>query len=164
MTNEEARELFAYSAWANGQFFAAAQALTPEQLSATAASSFPSVRGTLGHIVAAEWVWLRRWRGESPGAMPGWVVGSALPELEGHLAAVQADRGEYLAGLADADLDRVIEYRTLAGHAQASRLADMIRHVVNHSTYHRGQAATQLRQLGATPPTTDLIAYVRLRR
>jgi uncharacterized damage-inducible protein DinB len=164
MTIDEARELFAYCAWANGRFFAAAGALTPDQLSATAASSFPSVRGTLGHIVAAEWVWLRRWRGESPVAMPAWVVESGLPELEDHLAAVQSDREDYLAGLTDPDLDRAIEYRTLAGKAQVNRLGDMIRHLVNHSTYHRGQVATQLRQLGATPPTTDLIAYVRLPR
>jgi uncharacterized damage-inducible protein DinB len=80
MTIDEARELFAYSDWANARFFAAAEALTPEQLSGRAASSFPSVRGTLGHIVGAEWVWLRRWQGESPPSPPGWVAEASLPE------------------------------------------------------------------------------------
>lgn len=69
----EARELFGYSAWANGRVFEAAEALTTGPLSATIASSFPSIRGTLAHIVATEWIWLRRWRGESPAAAPGWV-------------------------------------------------------------------------------------------
>ena len=43
-------------------------------------------------------------------------------------------------------------------------LGGLMRHVVNHSTYHRGQVATQLRHLGRTPPTTDLIAYLRLEK
>jgi uncharacterized damage-inducible protein DinB len=161
MTVEEARELFAYGEWANGRMFAAAEGLAPEQLGAQVTSSFPSVRETLGHIVLAEWVWLRRWRGESPAAPPGWAAGSSLTELRSRLRAVEDERGRYLAGLSDADLERIVEYRTMAGEAHADTLALLIRHVVNHSTYHRGQAATQLRQLGQAPPGTDLVKYLR---
>jgi uncharacterized damage-inducible protein DinB len=74
---------------------------------------------------------------------------------------VEAERDQYLASLSDVDLGRVVEYRALSGQAYADPLAGLIRHVVNHSTYHRGQVATQLRQLGKTPPTTDLIVYLR---
>jgi uncharacterized damage-inducible protein DinB len=161
MTADEARELFAYGVWANGQLFDAAEALTPEQLTTPVASSFPSVRGTLGHIVAAEWVWLQRWRGESPAGMPGWVSDTSLAELRARLAAVEAERELYLATVSDADMEQVIEYRTIAGKAHADPLAGLMRHLVNHSTYHRGQVATQLRQVGIVPPTTDLIAYMR---
>lgn len=161
MTTDEARELFAYSAWANGRMFDAAEALAPDQPGTPVASSFPSVRGTLGHIVAAEWVWLRRWRGESPTAMPGWVTEASLSELRGALAAVEADREEYVATLTDADLALAVEYRNLAGEAHSEPLGSLMRHLVNHSTYHRGQAATQLRHLGRVPPTTDLIDYLR---
>ena len=161
MTTTEAREMFAYCAWANGRLFAVAEALTPEQLQASAASSFPSVLRTLGHIVSAEWIWLRRFLGESPGAAPGWATESSFSELRGHLSAVEAERDAYLAGLTDPDLERTVEYRTLAGQAQADPLKSLFRHVVNHSTYHRGQAATQLRQLGLVPPSTDLTVYLR---
>jgi uncharacterized damage-inducible protein DinB len=164
MRIDEARGLFAYSGWANDRVFGAAEALVPEQMTATAASSFPSVRGTLGHIVGAEWVWLRRWLGESPSAAPSWVGESSLPELRARLATLEAERESYLAGLTDEDLLRVVEYRTLGGQASADPLAGLLRHVVNHSTYHRGQVATQLRQLGVAPPGTDLITYLRLRR
>jgi uncharacterized damage-inducible protein DinB len=160
MTMDEARELFAYCVWANGQVFDAAGALLPEQLATPIASSFPSVRGTLGHIVAAEWIWLRRWRGESPTAMPGWVSESSLSELRGQLAAVEAERDQYLASLSDADLAQRVEYRTLAGQAYFDPLAGLMRHLVNHSTYHRGQVATQMRHCGKVPPTTDLFAYM----
>jgi uncharacterized damage-inducible protein DinB len=161
MTIAEARELFAYSSWANGLMFDAAQALSPAQLSATIASSFPSVRGTLGHIAGTEWIWLRRWRGDSPTSVPAWVDASPLPELRGHLGAVEAERDQYLAPLGDGDLERIVQYRRLSGEAHGDRLADLVRHVVNHSTYHRGQVATQLRHLGVKPPGTDLILYLR---
>lgn len=164
MRIDEARELFSYCAWANGQMFEAAETLSPEQLLATGASSFPSVRGTLGHIVGAEWLWLHRWQGESPAAAPAWSAASSLADLRGRLSALESERDAYLSGLTDTDLERVVEYRTLAGRAYADPLADLLRHVVNHSTYHRGQVATQLRQLGQTPPSTDLIAYLRGRR
>lgn len=164
MTIDEARELFAYSTWASARMFEAAGTLSPEQLSATVASSFPSVRGTLAHVVGAEWIWLRRWRGESPAAAPGWVAGASLSELRDRLASIEADRDAYLTGLPDGDLARIVEYRTLSGQAGADRLEDLVRHVVNHATYHRGQVATQLRQLGVAPPGTDLVIYLRSRK
>jgi uncharacterized damage-inducible protein DinB len=144
--------------------FGAAEALAPEQVAVTIASSFPSIRETLAHIVGTEWIWLRRWLGDSPTARPGWVAESSLSELRARLAAVESERDAFLGPLADSDMQRVVEYRQLSGEAHADRLADLVRHVVNHSTYHRGQVATQLRQVGVSPPGTDLITYVRSRR
>jgi uncharacterized damage-inducible protein DinB len=153
-------ELFAYDAWANARVFEVAEALTPERLQARLASSFPSVRDTLGHLVGAAWIWLRRWRGESPAA-PAWTR-AELPEIRRQLAIVETDRAAFLAGLTDADFDRPFDYRNLKGEPQHDRLGGTLLHVVNHGTYHRGQVATQLRQLACTPPNTDLIAYLRL--
>jgi uncharacterized damage-inducible protein DinB len=161
MTIAEARELFAYSSWANGRVFGAAEELSGDDLVAVIASSFPSVRQTLGHIVAAEWVWLRHWRGQSPTAMPTWAAEGSLGNLKAQLGAVEAERAEYLAGLTDAALGELCAYRTLSGEEWTNVLGGLMRHVINHSTYHRGQVATQLRHLGRTPPTTDLIAYLR---
>ncbi len=155
----DASELFAYDAWANARIFTVAETLAPEQLRAQVASSFPSVRDTLGHIVSAAWIWLRRWRGESPAA-PSWAR-AELAEIRRWLAIVETDRTAFLASLADADLERPFEYRNLKGELQHDALGGTLRHVVNHGSYHRGQAATQLRQLGVAPPNTDLIAYLR---
>ncbi|HXK10922.1 MAG TPA: DinB family protein [Vicinamibacteria bacterium] len=123
-------------------------------------SSFPSVGATLAHIVEAEWIWQRRWLGASLPA-PAWVARADLAELEVQRAAIERERGSYLASLSDTDLDQTVSYQNLAGKAFTNRLSDLVRHVVNHSTYHRGQVATQLRQLGHTPPNTDLIAFLR---
>ena len=161
MTTGEVRELFAYDAWANALVFEAAAGLSEEQLAHSVTSSFPSVVGTLAHMVAAEWVWLRRWLGESPGGFPDWVAKPVLADLRARLSAVEHERGAFVAGLSDADLGRVVSYRNLAGQAFSDPLDGLIRHIVNHSTYHRGQVATQLRQLGLKPPSTDLIVFLR---
>lgn len=162
MTTGEVRQLFAYDAWANGLVFEAAAALSEERAGHPLASSFPSVVATLAHVVGAEWVWMRRWLGDSPVGFPEWVATPVLDDLRARLSAVEREREAFVAGLSDADLGRVVAYRDLAGRPFAEPLDGLIRHVVNHSTYHRGQVATQLRQLGVTPPGTDLIVFLRL--
>ncbi|MBM3494504.1 MAG: damage-inducible protein DinB [Armatimonadetes bacterium] len=161
MTTGEMKELFAYGTWANGLVFEAASALAEEQLHHTVASSFPSVCCTLAHIVGAEWLWLRRWLGDSPGSFPDWMSRPVYGELRAQLSAVEHEREVFLAGLSDADLSQTVSYRTLGGQAFSDPLGILMKHVVNHSTYHRGQVVTQLRQLGQKPPSTDLILYLR---
>ena len=162
MTVDDARALFAFNAWAHGRMFAAVRALPPGAADAPAPSSFPTIRGTLAHLAGAEWIWLQRWLGGSPTAPPAWQ-GGAVDELEAELAGVAAARASFLATLADADLQRACTFRTLAGVEFTLALGGLLQHVVNHSSYHRGQVATQMRQLGHTPPATDLLLFLRER-
>ena len=161
MTIHEVRQLFDYNAWATARMFSAAEALTPEQVEAPLVSSFPSLMATMAHIVFSEWLWLQRWLGESPTGAPAWTAEPSLRELKARLAAIEAERAAFLAGRTDEDLGDVVSYRGGDGQAFAHPLGDLIRHVVNHSTYHRGQLATMLRQLGHTPPSTDFTRYLR---
>jgi len=163
MTIDEARNLLDYNVWANARMFDAVEPLASDRLTMSVASSFPSIRATIGHIVVAEWVWLRRWLGESPGAAPAWATESSLAELKAKLERVEAERAAFIGGLTDADLDGVVGYRFVSGEAHSDPLGDLIRHVVNHAAYHRGQVATQLRQVGHTPFNTDLITYLHRR-
>ncbi|HSJ13022.1 MAG TPA: DinB family protein [Longimicrobiales bacterium] len=161
---EELRELYGFNRWANERLLEAVVTLTEAQLERDLGSSFPSIRDTLVHIMSAEWVWLQRWRGASPDAMPAEWTSLALPGIRDAWGALDQDLQAFLSGLQDSDLDRVISYRNLAGEPFASGLGRMLRHVVNHSTYHRGQVTTMLRQLGAAAPATDLIVYYRSER
>jgi uncharacterized damage-inducible protein DinB len=160
VTAAEARRLFGYTEWANARLVAALAPLSDQALAQPVASSFGSLRDTLAHVIAGEWIWLRRFKNETPTAMPDWVKGAGRAELLSMLAAVEAERRAFLAELTDEALERPLEYRLLSGAAHRDRLADLIQHVVNHSTYHRGQAVTQLRQLGLAPPSTDLVAFL----
>jgi uncharacterized damage-inducible protein DinB len=160
MTVAEARQLFAYDDWANRRLSEALVRLTEEQLGTVVASSHPSLRETFAHIIFAEWIWLRRWLGESPTGAPSWVASQTVNQLQGTLSEVQSDRSGLLERLEDAGLDGLVRFRDTEGDEYTHALGDLMRHVVNHSSYHRGQAATQLRQLGEVPPGTDLVLYL----
>ncbi len=159
--SKDLRELYEYNRWANERVLDAAAGLSAEAYARDLGSSFPSVRDTLVHVFAAEWVWLSRWQGTSPAGLPAdWEL-STVEALRTRWAEVERERAALLAGLGDAELDRTVAYRNTKGEPFTSSLGQMLRHVVNHSTYHRGQVTTMLRQLGAEPVGTDLIQYYR---
>ena len=77
---------------------------------------------------------------------------------------LERDIRAFVEGLGAEGLVRSLEYRSLAGQPATSQFWEMIAHVVNHGTYHRGQIATFLRQLGGTPAqSTDMIVFFRER-
>ena len=158
------RTLFAYNRWANVQFLDALSQLTDEEVKRDLKNSFPSALATLVHILSAEWVWMERWLGRSPTGFP--EADSTLRSVAAVRArwdALWAQQKAYLDGLRDADLARPLTYRSLAGHEYTQPMGELLLHVVNHSTYHRGQLTTMLRQLGHGAPSTDLAAYYRRR-
>jgi uncharacterized damage-inducible protein DinB len=159
MNPSEARDLFAYDEWANGRMFRVLDGLSAEQFAKPVASSFASLQDTVGHIVAVEWVWLRRWKGQSPTAPPPWVTGATGDTLRQALAEVQEERALFLADLTDERLEQLVVYRNLKGEEYRQRLGVLLQHLVNHSTYHRGQVATLLRQVGVVPSVTDYVVY-----
>ena len=164
MQPEDLRKLYDYNEWANDRVFAALRALEPEALRGRIESSFPSPLATLAHIVAAEWVWLSRWRGHSPSSVPSWLEEPELEDLGARLAAVESERAELLEGLSSADVETSLEYRTIDGESHEDRLLDLLLHVVNHSSYHRGQLTTMLRQLGVEPVATDYVLFLQEER
>lgn len=161
MQAADIRTLFAYNDWANGRIFSALSELEPASFTAPRGSSFSSLRDTAAHIATSEWVWLCRWRGESPSGPPEWGSLTAAADIARKLQEVEVDRSSFLAGLTDAGLAEAVSYRNLKGEQYRQPLADQLVHVVNHSTYHRGQLATLSRQAGFAVPPTDLIVFKR---
>ena len=158
MTLDDACRLFSYTEWANLGMVKCIRGLSEEQFTRHIPSSFPTIRDTLAHIAFAEWLWLRRWKGENPTARPEWTHEPSLDLLEMHLRAIGEERSHFLMTLTDDDLRRDFAYRNMAGASFSNRLGDLMTHVVNHATYHRGQLTTMLRQVGATPPSTDFVS------
>lgn len=159
MDIEHFLSLYRYNEWANGRYYEILVNLSPEQLEARVESSFPSLLATFAHIVSAEWVWLRRWLGESPSTFPDWLAEPRLADLRERLDAVESERLRFLEGLDAPRLSSSVSYRTLSGDSHSDRLADLLFHVVNHSSYHRGQLATLLRQVGGQPVGTDFVLF-----
>jgi uncharacterized damage-inducible protein DinB len=161
MNLTDIRQLYAYTEWANERILESIRGLSEDQLTRTLESSFPTIRATMAHIVMAEWVWLQRWKGVSPTAVPEWARDAALETIEENLHAIEAERAALIASLDDDALQRELSYRKIDGTPHVHRIGDLMLHVANHSTYHRGQLTTMLRQVGAKPPSTDLIVYLR---
>jgi len=157
------RLLFEYNAWANRRTLDACGTLTQEQFTRDLGSSFRSVRDTLAHILGAEWVWLERCQGRSPGALPAAEQFPTLASVNTRWTEIERNLLDLVARLSGEELARVHEFRTLKSGMYANALWQALQHVVNHSTYHRGQVAMLLRQSGAKPNFTDLIYFYRER-
>lgn len=158
MTVADIRFLYEYTAWANEAMFDVIVALDPEQQVRPVGGSFASIRETVAHTVAADWVWLSRWIGESPRGWPTWAQAS-VAEIREEWRRIHTQRLEFINGLRDEDLMVEIEFARLNGDVDRARLGFLMQHVANHATYHRGQLATQVRVVGGVPPTTDLLRY-----
>ena len=164
MTHHDIETLIDYTYWARDRVLESVSALTAEQYAQPIQSSFPSIRETLVHLYSAEWVWYSRWQGESPMAPISAADYPDLASLIGAWRALEAKIRAYIGGFDDTSIQDVIAYKMMNGQAAQSAVWEMVQHVVNHGTYHRGQVATMLRQLGAKPISTDLIAFHRERQ
>ncbi|MGE0159576.1 MAG: DinB family protein [Gemmatimonadales bacterium] len=158
---DELQRLFEYNRWATRRLLDAAEALRPEDLRRDLKSSFPSVLDTLTHMIGAEWVWLERWKGRSPTAFLDTAALDSIRAVRLRFDGLWREQQGFLDGLENGDETRDVAYKTFKGEADQRPLAELIRHIVNHATYHRGQVVTMLRQLGVTPPPTDYVRWLR---
>jgi len=156
---ETIRLLFDYTRWADGRMFDAVSKLSPDQWTKDLGSSLKSARDTAVHVVSAQWIWLSRWKGEVPKGM--WAAAdyptpASIREKSESLAKELAG---FVVEQTEDSVARPLTYKNLKGESFTYPLGQLMPHMVNHSTYHRGQVATLMRQLGAQPISTDLVLY-----
>lgn len=150
MTPSQLQTQTHYNRWANQRLLEAAAALAAEERERDLRASFVSLQGTLIHILWGERGWLNFWQTDNfvPQPAPGDYPDFA--SLQRAWSTHDEACVSYLCNLTQAELDAP---RTL--DATTYTLGELIQHALNHSTYHRGQVALLLRQLGHTPPFTD---------
>ena len=158
---DELLELLRYHRWATERTLSAVAAVGASDYTKDLGSSFPSLRDTLVHLYTADRAWLGRLEGEHPPrANPNeYATVEALREPWGAVLERWPLAAQRLG-----DPGRVVEYRTFAGEPFSNSLGEIVRHVVNHGSYHRGQVTTMLRQLGVTAASTDMIYHFREQR
>lgn len=164
LQKDDAVRLFDYTVWANHRVMRAAATLAPDDFRRDLHSSHGGVRGTLAHILSAEWLWVERFKGVNP---PGLMDEGDFPDvvaLRDRWAVVEEHRRSWLGSLRPKALAETLHYRDTKGHQHAQPLWQLVQHVANHSTYHRGQVMLLLRQLGAKPVSTDLVFWDRERQ
>jgi uncharacterized damage-inducible protein DinB len=166
MNLSDIKHLFDYTEWANDLACNAAAELADDDLRRDFNISHSSIFGTLLHMAGAEWVWLERWHGQSPAGKDAWSPWKvdACPDLailQRRWREVIDRRAEFISGLDEPRLAADLGFTLLSGDLNALPLVDQMRHVANHATLHRGQVVGMIRQLGITPPATDLLFYLR---
>lgn len=148
-----------YAAWASARIVEAASRLTEEELTRDFKSADKSVLGTLVHVYGADRVWFARIEGQPPGPLVDAARDMHLRVLQHDWPALM-DRWVAWAGTL-LEPTAQASYLDLRGQPHSTPYWQIVLHVVNHGTHHRGQVSAMLRAMGHTPPPLDLIRYYR---
>jgi uncharacterized damage-inducible protein DinB len=154
------RTLLLYTLWADRQMLGAVAGVAPEDLVRNTGSSFPSLLATLAHVLGCQRMWLSRLAGRPLDRVPGIDDFPDADSLAAGWADTAAEMEFFLASLSDDQLAAEITWSNTKGQTFTRPLWQPVLQLVNHSTYHRGQAVTMLRQLGYGAPSTDLIYFL----
>jgi uncharacterized damage-inducible protein DinB len=163
-------QLASYNQWMNQKLYEAAARLPEEELHRNRGAFFGSIFGTLNHIAIGDILWFQRISGHLPGLVSLKCVGQ-LPQpmfpatpLCGSLSALAGLRATldeaiiaFCVEVAPSRLGEALEWTSRNGVKSRKVLGDVLSHVFNHQTHHRGQASTLFSQLGIDIGATDLI-------
>ncbi len=150
-----------YTTWASKRLVDAASALAPEELTRDFGTSDHSVLGTLVHVYAADRIWLGRIRGNPPAKFLDPGKDLRIEVLRDDWPKLLEEWRAWAAGLTDDSIGARLPYKDIKGNLYQTPIWQIVLHIVNHGTHHRGQVAGFLRVMGHPPPPLDLIAYYR---
>jgi uncharacterized damage-inducible protein DinB len=157
---EVIRSLYRYNEWANRRILDTSARCAPEQLLEGGGASFDSLRDTLVHTMGAQWLYLERWHGRSPRAMPAATDFADVAAIRARWDVIERDTQAFVAMVDDTALARVVQYVNMQGERWAYPLWQQMIHQVNHATQHRSEAAVMLTKLGHSPGMLDLLYFV----
>jgi uncharacterized damage-inducible protein DinB len=150
-----------FNVWANTQLVQLLRVLDDEFYFKENKSSFPSIAKTVIHMWGAQHIWLTRMQGTSLSKFPHMEVKDKMISLDG-LVKSSADIQKFTESKDEAFLASAYAYKNMKGDPFEDSYEETLFHVMNHSTYHRGQIITMLREAGVTNVvSTDLIHYLR---
>ena len=143
-------KLYRYNAWANRRVIGCIE---------QQAVSNPKILSIFGHLVSAQFIWLNRFKGLPKSTFLLWGDYSVV-ELK---QMVEDAASAWIAFIEETEsFERVLKYNNYVGDYYENKLEEIMVHLVNHGSYHRGQVALLLRQNGYEPINTDLITYERV--
>jgi len=151
------KTMLAYETWANQASLASIESVPP---SARSGMLFTRALQVMAHNQLARRVWLARLQGRTE-TIPDWFPSWTVAEIAAAAAQLDGTWSAYLAGLSETDLTKIASYRSSEGTAYSSTVHEVLAHVANHSTYHRGQVARLVSEAGGRRASTDFIAMTR---
>ncbi len=163
MTIANFRQLADYNHWANLRLYGAALEMPEELYRRPTGVFFGSLHGTLNHLLLTDRIWLKRLtgKGERPDRLNAILHEDRRELLRARMAEDTRLIG-VIAGYGDGDLNEAVSYQTTSGKPYTQALQDILLHLFNHQTHHRGQAHACCSILtGAEPPSLDLLLFQR---
>ncbi|HXF85128.1 MAG TPA: DinB family protein [Anaerolineales bacterium] len=160
MNKQDILTLYTYNQWANAKILDAAAKVTPEQYLAPASFPHGGLRGTLVHILFAEWIWRNRWQGTSPNYRLKPDDFPTFETLRSRWAEEEKALMAFVDGLTDEKLNSEFSYTSTEGTRHKRILWQAMAHLVNHGTQHRAEAAAILTAFGHSPGDIDLIYFL----
>lgn len=161
MTKEYFIELAEYNIWANDIVSSMLEKINEDQWSQKITSSFNSIHETTLHVISAENAWLQRFK-KTP---VEWLQLSYKGSKDEHIRLwkkISAGLKDFITSFDENNLPLKLDYKRLNGEEKSTPFYIMFAHVFNHSTYHRGQLITMLRQLGFTKiKSTDFVGFYK---
>jgi uncharacterized damage-inducible protein DinB len=162
MKTEDLMTLYDYNYWATETLLNKTHHISRGQFAANTGFCFGGIRGTLVHILSAEWIWrMRCQEGVSPDKM---IEESSVPDLASLQTRMSEEKTEmrgYVESLSEDDLNQVIAYKNTKGVDLQNTLWHILVHVVNHGTQHRSEIAEMLTRYERSPGDIDFIIYLR---
>lgn len=151
-----------YTAWANAVLYQAMAELPESELVKKQKIVFGSLLRTLNHVYAMDLVWQAHLQGRAHGFVsrnPG--ICPPFAELRPAQAALDAWYVDYAEALSETAAAQIVDFEFIGGGRGSMSRGDIVLHVINHTTYHRGHIGDMLYQIPVHPPTTDLPVYLR---
>jgi len=160
------KELFVqyatYNTWANGLLLGAIETLSEEQQKAEIKSSFSSLYKTVLHQFDAESIWWQRMKLQERISIPSEGFAGSMTELSKQLLLQNKLWQDWISSANEHGLQHEFIYLNLNKERFKQPIFQMLLHLFNHGTYHRGQLVNMLRQLGVDKiPQTDFIVWSR---
>lgn len=152
-------QLFDYHYWANRRMISVAAGLSIQQLHQEQGHSWGSIFGVLLHMLNAEWIWLRRWQGESPRAFMDLESFPSLAHLSARWAEQEREMRSFITAQTPQSLLSEVVYTSTRGETYHLPLWQMMVHVPNHATHHRGELAAMFALLDVPHPEEDWLHY-----
>jgi uncharacterized damage-inducible protein DinB len=151
-----------YKAWADDVFLSTIAKVPFVELAAPRPIVFGSLIRTLNHSYAMDYVWQCHLLGKPHGLTTR--NPEHCPELA-QLARFQREIDtwyvDYANAIPEQELNEIVGFEFIGGGHGSMTRGDILLHVVNHTTYHRGHAADMLYDLDVFPPTTDLPVFLK---
>lgn len=162
MTKQYFKELAAFYSWATNIVCGWLEQIDDAQWNQEIISSFSSIQETVLHIISAENIWLQRF---NKATKTVWLQNEFKGKKQEHInlwIKTSADLKSFIDNLNEDELYTNLDFKRINGEAYSMPFYQLIAHVVNHATYHRGQLVTMLRQTGfKNVSSTDLLEFYR---